>query len=46
MIVAVDTNVWARYLTWDDEKQSRQAAEVIENADALVVPTIVLCELA
>jgi predicted nucleic-acid-binding protein len=43
--VALDTNVLVRYLTWDDEWQSSEAANAIETADALVVPTIVLCEL-
>ena len=43
--IAVDTNVLVRYLTWDDERQAIEAANVIEGADAIVVPTIVLCEL-
>jgi predicted nucleic-acid-binding protein len=43
--IAVDTNVLARYLTWDDEGQAIEAATAIERADAIVVPTIVLCEL-
>jgi len=44
--IAVDTNVLVRYLTWDDEAQALAAAKTIEAADAVVVPTIVLCELA
>ena len=43
--IAVDTNVLVRYLTWDDEAQAIEAANAIEGADAMVVPTIVLCEL-
>jgi predicted nucleic-acid-binding protein len=43
--IAVDTNVLVRYLTWDDEAQAIEAAGAIEGADAIVVPTIVLCEL-
>jgi predicted nucleic-acid-binding protein len=43
--IAVDTNVLIRYLTWDDEEQAIEAADAIEGADAIVVPTIVLCEL-
>jgi len=43
--VAVDTDVLVRYLTWDDESQAVEAANAIEGADAIVVPTIVLCEL-
>lgn len=45
MKVAVDTNVLVRYLTEDDEHESAQAARAIEEADAIVIPTIVLCEL-
>ncbi len=45
MKVAVDTNVLVRYLTWDDEAQAAAAAAEIENADEVVVSTIVLCEL-
>ena len=45
MRIAVDTNVLVRYLTWDDEEQAIEAANAIEGADAIVVPTIVLCEL-
>jgi len=43
--IAVDTNALVRYLTWDDEEQAIAAANAIEGADAIVVPTIVLCEL-
>ena len=45
MRIAVDTNVLVRYLTWDDEGQAIEAANTIEGADAIVIPTIVLCEL-
>ena len=45
MRIAVDTNVLVRYLTWDDEGQAIEAANAIEGADAIVLPTIVLCEL-
>ena len=45
MRVAVDTNVLVRYLTWDDEEQAIEAASAIEGADAIIVPTIVLCEM-
>ncbi|MGC9269103.1 type II toxin-antitoxin system VapC family toxin [Acidiphilium sp.] len=44
MRVAVDTNVLVRYLTWDDETQSAHAAALIEQAETLIIPTIVLCE--
>ena len=45
MRIAVDTNVLVRYLTWDDEAQAIEAANAIEGADTIVVPTIVLCDL-
>ena len=45
MRIAVDANVLARYLIWDDEEQATKVARAIEGADAMVVPTIVLCEL-
>ena len=45
MRIAFDTNVLVRYLTWDDEGQASEAARAIEGAHAIVVPTIVLCEL-
>ena len=41
----MDTNVLVRYLTWDDELQSRQAAHIIEGARTVFVSTVVLCEL-
>jgi predicted nucleic-acid-binding protein len=44
--IAVDTNVLVRYLTWDDAAQAEAAALAIERADAVVISTIVLCELA
>jgi predicted nucleic-acid-binding protein len=43
--IAVDTNVLVRYLTRDDEGQAIEAERAIEEADAIVVPTIVLCQL-
>jgi predicted nucleic-acid-binding protein len=43
--IAVDTNVLVRYLTWDDEARAIEAANAIEGAGAIAVPTIVLCEL-
>jgi predicted nucleic-acid-binding protein len=42
--IALDTNVLVRFLTWDDEHQAKQAAELIEGASAIALSTIVLCE--
>ena len=44
MRVAVDTNVLVRFLTWDDEAQAALAAQAIEAAETLILPTVVLCE--
>ena len=48
-MIAVDTNVLARYIVDDDPKQSAAAAAMIERAisknETLFIPQIVLCEL-
>ena len=44
MKVVLDTNVLVRYLVWDDEQQALASAEVIETADEIIIPSIVLCE--
>jgi len=44
MRITVDTNVLVRFLTWDDEPQAALAAQAIEAAETVVLPTIVLCE--
>ena len=46
MRVAVDTNVLVRFLVRDDEAQAEMAKAAIDAADTIVIPTIVLCELA
>jgi predicted nucleic-acid-binding protein len=47
-MTALDTNVLVRYLIEDDQKQSRQAARLIERAVAsderLFISDIVICE--
>ncbi len=45
-MIGVDTNILVRYLTKDDEKQWKQAAEIIEAGEQCFVANIVLCELA
>lgn len=44
MRIAADTNVLVRYLTGDDEAQAATATQVLEGADAVILPTVVLCE--
>lgn len=45
MKVAADTNVLVRFLTWDDAGQAAEAARVIEEAEAVFISTVVLCEV-
>jgi predicted nucleic-acid-binding protein len=44
-VIGVDTNILVRYLTKDDEKQWKQAAEIIESGEQCFIANIVLCEL-
>lgn len=44
-MIGLDTNILVRYLTKDDEKQWKQATEVIERGEQCFVANIVLCEL-
>jgi predicted nucleic-acid-binding protein len=44
-MMAVDTNVLARYLTNDDREQARRAMAVLAEAKAILVPHTVLLEL-
>lgn len=45
MRVAVDTNVLVRYILRDDSDQALAAEQALEEADRLVISTVVLCEL-
>jgi predicted nucleic-acid-binding protein len=42
-VIGLDTNILVRYLTKDDEKQWKQAAEIIESGEQCFVANIVLC---
>jgi len=46
MRVALDTNIVVRFMTSDDEQQALAARQLIEDADEIVISTIVLCETA
>src|SRR4051812_49116189 len=46
MRVALDTNIVLRFLTFDDEQQGLAARQLVEDADEIVISTIVLCETA
>ncbi len=44
-MVTLDTNVWVRYLTNDDELQARRALKLLEQSDSVFLPKTVLLEL-
>jgi predicted nucleic-acid-binding protein len=44
-MVTLDTNVWVRYLTNDDELQAQRALNLLEHSDAVYLPKTVLLEL-
>jgi predicted nucleic-acid-binding protein len=46
MKLTVDTNVLVRALVQDDVKQGKLAAKALRDAELIVVPLAVLCELA
>lgn len=44
-MITLDTNVWIRYLTNDDELQARRALRLLEQSNAVFLPKTVLLEL-
>ncbi len=44
-MVTLDTNVWVRYMTNDDELQARRAMMLLERSEAVFLPKTVLLEL-
>ncbi len=44
-MIGLDTNILVRYLTKDDEKQWKQAVDIVEGTVQCFVSNIVLCEL-
>jgi predicted nucleic-acid-binding protein len=45
IVIAVDTNVWVRYVTNDNPAQARRAVKLLSAADSVYVPKTVLLEL-
>jgi predicted nucleic-acid-binding protein len=45
LVIGLDTNVLVRYLTQDDDKQWKQAVEIIESGEICFICNIVLCEV-
>lgn len=44
-MVTLDTNIWVRYLTNDDELQAARAMKLLANSDAVFLPKTVLLEI-
>ena len=44
-MIALDTNVWVRYVTNDDPVQARRAMSILAAADEVFLPKTVLLEL-
>jgi predicted nucleic-acid-binding protein len=44
-MVTLDTNVWVRYLTNDDELRARRALKLLEQSETVFLPKTVLLEL-
>jgi predicted nucleic-acid-binding protein len=44
-MITLDTNIWVRYLTNDDQLQACRALKLLEQADAVFLPKTVLLEL-
>lgn len=44
-MIALDTNIWVRYVTNDDPFQARRAMGVLSEADEVFLPKTVLLEL-
>lgn len=44
-MIGLDTNVLVRYLTQDDDKQWKQAVEIIESGEICFICNVVLCEV-
>lgn len=44
-MIVLDTNVWVRYVTNDDQLQARRALRLLERADEVFLPKTVLLEI-
>jgi predicted nucleic-acid-binding protein len=44
-MVTLDTNIWVRYLTNDDELQAHRAMNLLERSEAVFLPKTILLEL-
>ena len=46
MIVIADTNIIIRLLVRDDESQFKSVSDLFRNAEEIIIPTTVYCEVA
>ena len=44
-MIAIDTNLWIRYLTYDDPKQAEQTIRILAEKQQVFLPKTVLLEL-
>lgn len=44
-MIALDTNVWIRYLTNDDPAQAKRALDLLRTSDDIFIPKTVLLEM-
>jgi predicted nucleic-acid-binding protein len=44
-MVTLDTNIWIRYLTNDDQQQAQQAIKLIGQCEAVFLPKTILLEI-
>jgi predicted nucleic-acid-binding protein len=45
MKIITDTNILIRFLVNDDEKQFKIVSKLLNDAEAIIIPTHVFCEL-
>lgn len=44
-MIVLDTNVWVRYVTNDDQLQARRAVKLLESGNGIFLPNTILMEL-
>ena len=44
-MIALDTNVWVRFVTNDNADQAEKAVKLLQNSEAVLVPKTVLLEM-
>jgi predicted nucleic-acid-binding protein len=44
-MIAVDTNVWVRFVTNDNGEQTKRALDLLKSSEAILIPKTVLLEM-